>query len=50
MEFFEFALSGFWTFCGVSILLSIGGYYAVAFVAVLLTGIRGGNIKIGGSE
>jgi len=49
MELFEFACSGFWTFCGVAILVSLILYYLVngivrivsRFFRMIMVSLRG---------
>lgn len=42
MAFFEFALSGFWTFCGVVILLLMLGTLLESLVSIIIRAFRRG--------
>lgn len=50
MAFFEFALSGFWTFCGVVILLGTIGKLAVYLIVGSLGALRGIPVQLGSSS
>lgn len=50
MAFFEFVLSGFWTFCGVVILLGTIGKLAVYLIVGSLGALRGNSVQLGSSS
>lgn len=46
--FFEFALSGFWTFLGVVFLAGLMGRLAIYLVIGVIAAARGHSVRLGG--
>jgi hypothetical protein len=46
LEILQFVFSSLWVFVGTTILLSIAVKGAVCIVALIVAGVRGGNVNI----